>query len=74
MLQGITPFYGRKCWPTMAISGFVEQGGLTRENGQKFREAILFRNNSIDLAELYCQWSGRAPKMEPMRKHRGLSA
>lgn len=53
---------------------FVEQGGLTRENGQKFRDAILSRGNSTDLAELYCQWSGRAPKMEPMLKHRGLSA
>ncbi|EPK3898928.1 peptidyl-dipeptidase Dcp, partial [Enterobacter ludwigii] len=30
---------------------FVEQGGLTRENGQKFREAILSRGNSSDLAE-----------------------
>lgn len=53
---------------------FVEQGGLARENGQKFREAILSRGNSTDLAELYCQWSGRDPKMEPMLKHRGLSA
>lgn len=53
---------------------FVEQGGLTRENGQKFREAILSRGNSTDLAELYRQWSGRDPKMEPMLKHRGLSA
>lgn len=52
---------------------FVEQGGLTRENGQKFREAILSRGNSTDLAELYRQWSGREPKMEPMLKHRGLS-
>ena len=53
---------------------FVEQGGLTRENGQKFREAVLSRGNSTDLAELYRQWSGRDPKMEPMLKHRGLSA
>lgn len=27
---------------------FVEQGGLTRENGQAFREAILSRGNSTD--------------------------
>lgn len=53
---------------------FVEQGGLTRENGQKFREAILSRGNSTDLAELYRQWSGRDPRMEPMLEHRGLSA
>lgn len=53
---------------------FVEQGGLTRENGQKFREAILSRGNSTDLAELYRHWSGRDPRMEPMLEHRGLSA
>lgn len=53
---------------------FVEQGGLTRENGQKFREAILSRGNSTDLAELYRQWSGRDPRMAPMLEHRGLSA
>ncbi|HCW0178253.1 TPA: peptidyl-dipeptidase Dcp [Citrobacter freundii] len=53
---------------------FVEQGGLTRENGQKFREAILSCGNSCDLAELYRQWSGRDPRMAPMLEHRGLSA
>ena len=53
---------------------FVEQGGLTRENGQKFREAILSRGNSSDLAELYRQWRGHDPKIEPMLKNRGLNA
>lgn len=43
---------------------FVGQGGLSRENGQKFREAILSRGNSTDLAELFRQWSGRDPHME----------
>lgn len=53
---------------------FVEQGGLTRENGQKFREAILSRGNSTDLAELYRNWRGHDPKIEPMLKNRGLNA
>ncbi|MER1408055.1 peptidyl-dipeptidase Dcp [Enterobacter cloacae] len=52
---------------------FVEQGGLTRENGQKFREAILSRGNSTDLAELYRTWRGHDPKIEPMLENRGLS-
>lgn len=52
---------------------FVEQGGLTRENGQKFREAILSRGNSADLTELYRQWRGRDPRIEPMLDNRGLS-
>ncbi|PWG72788.1 peptidyl-dipeptidase Dcp [Enterobacter mori] len=52
---------------------FVEQGGLTRENGQKFREAILSRGNSTDLAELYRNWRGHDPKIEPMLENRGLN-
>ncbi|SEL63056.1 peptidyl-dipeptidase Dcp [Kosakonia sacchari] len=52
---------------------FVEQGGLSRENGQRFREAILSRGNSSDLGELYRQWRGHDPQIEPMLKNRGLS-
>jgi len=52
---------------------FVEQGGLTRENGQKFREAILSRGNSSDLEALYRDWRGHDPLIEPMLKNRGLS-
>ena len=52
---------------------FVEQGGLTRENGQRFREGILSRGNSADLAVLYQAWRGRAPIIEQMLINRGLS-
>lgn len=52
---------------------FVEQGGLTPENGQRFREAILSRGNSTDLAQLYHDWRGHSPYSEPMLKNRGLS-
>lgn len=52
---------------------FVEQGGLTRENGQTFREAILSRGNSSDLEALYREWRGHDPEIEPMLKNRGLS-
>ncbi|HFZ1111379.1 TPA: peptidyl-dipeptidase Dcp [Citrobacter koseri] len=51
---------------------FVEQGGLTRENGQRFRDAILSRGNSTDLERLYPAWRGHEPRIEPMLKHRGL--
>ncbi|MDI5754594.1 M3 family metallopeptidase, partial [Salmonella enterica subsp. enterica serovar Montevideo] len=40
---------------------FVEQGGLTRENGQRFRDAILSRGNSTDLETLYSAWRGHEP-------------
>lgn len=51
---------------------FVEQGGLTRENGQRFREAILSRGNSCDFEALYRDWRGHDPLIEPMLKNRGL--
>lgn len=52
---------------------FVEQGGLTRENGQRFREAVLSRGNSEDLERLYPAWRGSEPQIDPMLKHRGLA-
>ena len=51
---------------------FEEQGGLTRENGERFRQAILSRGNSADLAALYYQWRGHDPDIEPMLVNRGL--
>lgn len=52
---------------------FVEQGGLTRENGQKFRDAILSRGNSEELERLYPAWRGREPQIVHMLNHRGLA-
>lgn len=52
---------------------FVEQGGLSAQNGQRFREAILSRGNSEDLEALYRQWRGSDPRIEPMLQNRGLS-
>ena len=52
---------------------FTEHGGLRRENGQIFREAILSRGNSTDLNALYADWRGHDPLIAPMLKNRGLS-
>ncbi len=51
---------------------FVERGGLTRENGQQFREHILSRGNSTDLQHLWLAWRGKEPEIGPMLKNRGL--
>jgi peptidyl-dipeptidase Dcp len=50
---------------------FVEQGGLTRENGEIPRGDFVARN-STDF-ELYRHWRGHDPKIEPMLENRGLS-
>lgn len=51
---------------------FNEQGGLTAENGQIFRDKILSRGNSEDLRQLYAEWRGHDPVIEPMLINRGL--
>jgi len=55
-----------------AFQWFDEHGGLTRANGERFRRMILSRGNTEDLARLYAEWRGRAPKVDAMLKYRGL--
>lgn len=55
-----------------AYQGFVENGGLTRENGQRFRDMVLSQGNTKDYAEMYRKWRGADPKILPMEKARGL--
>jgi peptidyl-dipeptidase Dcp len=51
---------------------FQENGGMTRANGQRFREMILSRGGTRDAAELYRQFRGRDPSVEPLLEERGL--
>jgi peptidyl-dipeptidase Dcp len=51
---------------------FKEHGGLTRDNGDRFRALILSRGNTADLSKLYHDWRGKDPVVEPMLIDRGL--
>jgi peptidyl-dipeptidase Dcp len=51
---------------------FKEHGGLTAENGQVFRDKILSRGNSVELADLYREFRGKDPSVEPLLVNRGL--
>jgi peptidyl-dipeptidase Dcp len=55
-----------------AFQGFVDKGGLTPENGQRFREMILSRGNTVELGKLYRDWRGADATIAPMLKNRGL--
>ena len=55
-----------------AFAWFTEHGGLTRANGQRFREMILSQGHSQDYAVMYRGFTGRDPSIEPMLKARGL--
>jgi peptidyl-dipeptidase Dcp len=53
---------------------FKEHGGMTRANGQRFREMVLSRGGSEDPAAMYRAFRGRDPIAEPLLIERGLKA
>jgi peptidyl-dipeptidase Dcp len=53
---------------------FKEHGGMTRANGQRFRDLILSRAGTQDSAALYRAFRGRDPEIEPLLEERGLKA
>lgn len=55
-----------------AYQWFVDNGGMTRANGQRFRDMVLSQGNSRDYADMYRAFAGRDPGVEPMLKARGL--
>ena len=55
-----------------AFAWFEQNGGLTRENGQRFRDMILSRGNTEDYNQMYRNFSGREPDIRPMLKSRGI--
>jgi peptidyl-dipeptidase Dcp len=75
--SGYSAAYYAYLWTQMladdAYQWFDEHGGLTRENGVRFRRMILSRGNTEDLATLYADWRGRPPKIDAMLKYRGLN-
>lgn len=56
-----------------AYQWFVENGGLTRANGQRFRDMILSRGNTNNYDEMYKTWRGKEPSVKPLIIARGLN-
>ena len=57
-----------------AYAWFTEHGGLTRANGQRFRDMILSKGGSADAGALYRAFRGRDPVVGPLLEERGLVA
>jgi peptidyl-dipeptidase Dcp len=74
--NGYAAGYYAYLWTEMladdAFQWFSENGGLTAENGQRFRDQVLSQGNSQDLEKLYVKWRGQEPSIEPMLINRGL--
>jgi peptidyl-dipeptidase Dcp len=56
-----------------AYAWFTEHGGLTRANGDRFRQMILSRGNVGDYATLYRDFRGKDPSIAFMLKKRGIT-
>jgi peptidyl-dipeptidase Dcp len=55
-----------------AFSWFERRGGLTRANGQRYRDMVLSRGNTEDLAEMYRGFVGHDPDINPYLEYYGL--
>lgn len=75
--NGYAAGYYAYLWTEMldhdAYQWFVENGGLTRANGQRFRDMVLSRGNTEDLETMYKNFRGKAPAIQPMLMSRGLT-
>ena len=56
-----------------AFAWFNAHGGLTRANGQRFRDLILSRGHSEDYGPMFRTFYGKDPDIGPMLEHRGLT-
>ncbi|MET3467543.1 M3 family metallopeptidase [Microbacterium sp. 1262] len=56
------------------VEWFEENGGLTRSNGDRFRQRLLGVGGSKDPLEAYRDFRGRDARIEPLLARRGLSA
>jgi peptidyl-dipeptidase Dcp len=74
--NGYASGYYAYAWTKMladdAYSWFDENGGLTHANGQRFRDMILSRGNTIDYNKMFSDFRGHAPDIKPMEKSYGL--
>jgi peptidyl-dipeptidase Dcp len=55
------------------VRWFEDHGGLKRENGDWFHARLLSRGGSADAMELFRNFRGRDPAIEPLLERRGLS-
>ncbi|WP_308515229.1 M3 family metallopeptidase [Sphingomonas flavescens] len=76
--NGYSAAYYAYAWTRMlgqdAFATFENNGGLTRANGQRFRDMVLSRGNTQDLAAMYRGWAGHDPQIQPYLDYYGLDS
>jgi peptidyl-dipeptidase Dcp len=75
--NGYAAGYYAYLWTQMladdSFQWFTENGGMTRANGQRFRDLILSRGHTLDYGPMFRAFYGKDPDIGPMLEHRGLA-
>ena len=76
--NGYSAGYYAYSWTKMldenAFDWFQRHGGLTRANGQRFREMILSKGHTEDYAPMFRAFTGADPQVGPLLASLGLTA
>jgi peptidyl-dipeptidase Dcp len=76
IMGGYAAGYYAYIWSEVLDADTVEwikaHGGLTRANGDHFRATLLSRGGSKDAMQLFRDFAGRDPDIEPLLERRGL--
>jgi len=76
--NGYSASYYAYAWTRMlgqdAFATIEKNGGLNRANGQRFRDMVLSRGNTQDLAAMYRNWAGHDPQIDPYLTYYGLGS
>jgi peptidyl-dipeptidase Dcp len=77
IMSGYSAGYYAYIWSEVldadSVRWFKEHGGLTRANGDHFRETLLSRGGSVDAMKLFHDFAGAAPQIGPLLERRGLA-
>lgn len=75
--NGYSAGYYAYLWTEMldddTFAWFEKHGGLTRQNGQRFRDMILSRGHTQDYGPMFRAFYGKDPDIGPMLASRGLA-
>lgn len=78
IMGGYSAGYYAYIWSEVLDANTVEwikqNGGLKRENGDRFRRTLLSQGGNKEASQLFLDFTGKPPRIEPLLAKRGLVA
>ena len=75
--EGYSAGYYSYLWTQMldhdSRKWFMDNGGLTRKNGDHYRATVLSRGGTMDYFDMFRAFAGREPDIQPLLEARGLT-